>query len=318
MTPRAFASVVAVLLLQLGFVLSYVGAFHAPRPQHVRVGLVAPSQVAASSVDRLNALPGRPLAVRAVGGEQQAREQVRAGDLSAALVVDPSGTTDRLLVASGGGASTATAVEEVLARVERAQQRSATTVDVVPLQAGDARGLSGFYLVVGWMVGGYLVASLLGVVGGARPATPRRAAIRLAALVPYAVLSGLGGALVAGPLLGALDGHVLALWGVGALVVFAAAAATTAFQVLLGVVGIGVAVLLFVVLGNPSAGGAYQADLLPPFWRAIGDVLPNGAGTDTVRRVVYFGGAGTAGHLLVLAAWALAGTVVALLAATRR
>lgn len=313
-TPRAFGSVVAVLLLQLGFVLSYVGAFHAPAPHRIRVGLVAPGAPAAPYVDGLNAITGRPLAVRAVGSEQQARAQVRSGRLSAALVVHPS-RADRLFVATGGGASTATAVQQVLAEVERAQARSVATTDLVPLQPGDARGLTGFYLVVGWMVGGYLVASLLGVVGGARPVTSRRAAIRLAALVPYAVLSGLGGALVVGPLLGALDGHVLALAAVGALVVFAAAAATTALQVLLGVAGIGVAVLLFVVLGNPSAGGAYQADLLPPFWRAIGGALPNGAGTDTVRRVVYLDGQGIAAHLLVLAAWAVLGTLVALVGA---
>jgi hypothetical protein len=46
----------------------------------------------------------------------------------------------------------------------------------------------------------------------------------------------------------------------------------------IGIVGIGVAIVLFVVLGNPSAGGAYQLPLLPGFWRTIGDTLPNGAG----------------------------------------
>lgn len=317
-TPRAFAYVLAVLLLQLGFVMSYIGAFHDPTPHRIELGLVAPEQVASSSVARLNALSGDPLAARVVSSEQQARQQVRAGELSAALVVDPAGTTDRLLVASGGGASTVTAVEQVVGGVEQAQQRSATTVDVVPLQAGDGRGLSGFYLVVGWLVGGYLVASVLGVAGGAAPVTRRRAGIRLAALVPYAVLSGLGGALIAGPVLGALEGHTVALWWTGALLVFAAAAATTALQVLFGIVGIGAAVLIFVVLGNPSAGGAYQTDLLPGFWRGIGMLLPNGAGTDTVRRIVYFEGSGIGTHLLVIALWALAGLVVSLLAASRR
>jgi hypothetical protein len=47
-----------------------------------------------------------------------------------------------------------------------------------------------------------------------------------------------------------------------------------AFQVLFGVLGIGLTVLVFVILGNPTAGGAYQAQLLPPFWRTLGYVLP--------------------------------------------
>jgi len=205
-----------------------------------------------------------------------------------------------------------------MTQADASQHRTVQTTDLVPLQSGDARGLSGFYLVTGWLVGGYLVASMLGIAKGERPPTLRRIAIRLTSLLPYAVVSGLLGALVAGPWMGALDGHVLALWGLGALIVFAAAAATTAFQVLLGVSGVGLAVLIFVVLGNPSAGGAYQIQMLPWLWRTIGNALPNGAGTDSVRRIVYFGSQGIATHLAVIAAWAVVGTVISLVAARMR
>ncbi|MFD0534778.1 hypothetical protein ACFQY7_14470 [Actinomadura luteofluorescens] len=128
-----------------------------------------------------------------------------------------------------------------------------TVVDIRPPGPKDGRGLSSFYLVIGWVVGGYLAAAILAVAGGARPANARRTVIRLGALALYAVVSGLGGALVAGPVLGALPGHFFPVWGIGALVVFAAAAATAALQTLFGLVGIGLAILLFVVLGNPSA-----------------------------------------------------------------
>jgi hypothetical protein len=46
-----------------------------------------------------------------------------------------------------------------------------------------------------------------------------------------------------------------------------------AFQVFLGTIGVGLTLILFVVLGNPSAGGAYPAPLLPGFWRAISGAL---------------------------------------------
>lgn len=317
-TVRTVAMVVAVLLLQLGFILSYVGAFHAPKPRHITVGVVAPAQVSSSVLGGLDAVAGQPLSARAVPDEASARARIENGSLSAALVVAPSGTTDRLLVASGGGTSVVTAVEQVIDAAEAARHRTVDVVDVVPLQAGDGRGLSGFYLVVGWIVGGYLVAALLAVSRGARPATPRRAAIRLVAMVPYAVASGLGGVLVVDQGLGALTGHFLALSALGALLVYAAATVTMAFQVLLGVIGIGLTVLVFVVLGNPSAGGAYQPALLPPFWRALSGALPNGAGTDSVRRIVYFGSSGIGGHLAVIAAYAVAGLVVTLAACVVR
>ena len=214
-----------------------------------------------------------------VADEASARQQILDDTTSAALIVDPSGTTDRLLVASGGGTSVSGAVQAVITGVQTAQQRTVVIEDLVPLQPGDGRGLIGFYLVIGWIVGGYLVAALLGVSAGSRPATTRRAIFRLGALVPYAVLSGLGGAIIVDPVLGSITGHFAALLALGVLLVFATGAVTMAFQVLFGVLGIGVTVLVFVILGNPTAGGAYQAQLLPPFWRALGNVLPNGAGT---------------------------------------
>jgi len=115
---------------------------------------------------------------------------------------------------------------------------------------------------------------------------------------------------VVGPVLGALTGHLIALWWLGALLVFAVGAVTLAFQTLLGVIGIGITILVFVILGNPSAGGAYQPALLPPFWRAISSALPNGAATDTVRRIVCFGGYDITGHLIVLASYAVAGVII--------
>lgn len=315
-SARTVLLVLGVLLLQLGFILSYVGAFHAPKPQRIPVVVVAPAQVSTQLIGQLNALPSNPLSANAIADEAIARQQILDGTTSAALIVDPKGTADTLLVASGGGTSVAQAVEEVGQQVARQQKRALTVTDIVPLQSGDGRGLSGFYLVIGWLVGGYLMAALLGMAKGARPTTTRRALFRLFAVVPYAILSGLGGAIVVDQGLGALTGHFMALWWLGALLVFGAAAVTLAFQVLFGVIGIGVTVLLFVILGNPSAGGAYQPTLLPPFWRALSGALPNGAGTDIVRRIVYFGSQGIGGHLIVLAGYAIGGVVVALGAAT--
>lgn len=310
--PRTVWLIVGVLFVQLAFVFSYVGAFHAPKPHSVPVMVVAPEPIARRLAVRLNASPGSPLKVTVAPSRAAAVTRIKAAEQSAALVVAPASHTDQLLVASGGGAAVVTAVEKVARDAENAQGRQFTVTDVVPLQPGDARGLTGFYLVIGWIVGGYLVAAMLGIARGSRPANTARAAIRLGALALYAIASGIGGALIVGPLLGALTGHFIELAALGALIVYAAGAVTMTFQVLAGVVGIGLTVLLFVVLGNPSAGGAYQQSLLPGFWRTLSNALPNGAGTDSVRRIVYFSGQGIGGHLAVIGAYAVIGTVAAL------
>lgn len=318
-TIRAALLVLGVLALQLAFITSYVGAFHHPRPSEIPIAVSAPvAPVAEQSAKQLAALPGKPLDPRAVKDEATAVEQIKDREVDGALIIDPTGKTDKLLVASGAGASLPQALEEVIGRVEVAQGRAFRTVDVAPAAAGDGRGLSSFYLVVGWCVGGYLCAAILAISAGARPANAARAVIRLGALFVYALAAGLLGAVIAGPVLGALPGSIPALWGLGTLVVFAVGAITLAFQGLAGVVGIGLAILLVVVFGNPSAGGAYPYPLLPPFWKAIGPWLPPGAGTYAARSIAYFKGNDITGPLLVLSGWAVLGSAVTMVCAVSR
>jgi hypothetical protein len=313
-TLRSFTLVAGVLVLQLAFILSYIGAFHSPTPHRIPVAVVAPGAAAGQVAAQLDALKGAPLKARTAPSERRARQLILERTVDAAIVVDPRGGTDTLLVASASGPAVSSTAQQIAAGIEQSRHRQVRTVDIRPPAAGDGRGLSSFYLVIGWIVGGYLAAAILGVAGGARPANLRRTIIRLGALVPYAIVSGLGGAIIAGPVLGALTGHFWALWGIGALVVMAAAATTVAFQILLGMLGVGLAILVFVVLGNPSAGGAYPMTLLPAFWRAIGDWLPTGAGTTAVRNTVYFSGHATAQALGVLAGYAVIGSAVAVAA----
>ena len=315
MSPRTLLMGLGVLLLQFGFIVSYIGAFHHPIPHRIPVTVVAAhASVAGQVADRLNSLPGQPFRAKPGSSEGAARNALRADETSAVYLIDAAGCNDRLLVASAGGSSVSAAAEEIFTKIAQQQRRSIAVDDVVPVQPGDARGLSGFYLVIGWVVGGYLFAAVLGVAKGERPATFRRAVWRLAATVPYSVLSGMGGALIVGPLLAALNANFWAVSGIGALATLSAATVTVAFQTLMGVVGIGLTVIVFVILGNPAAGGAYQPALLPPFWRALSTVLPNGAGTEALRRITYFDGHSLHTSVIVLIGWIVAGTILTLAA----
>ncbi|MFF2539938.1 DUF3533 domain-containing protein [Streptomyces cyaneofuscatus] len=317
-TPRAALLVIGVLGLQLLFIASYVGALHKPKPTDVAFGVVAPQQMSQQLVSQLDGLPGGPLDPRTVSSEAEAREQIMNRDIDGALIVSPEGSTDTLLVASGGGTVLSSALERILTQVEAGQQRTVRTVDVAPASPDDFDGLSSFYLVVGWCVGGYLCASILAISAGTKPANRQRALIRTAVMAVYAVAGGIGGAVIIGPILGALPGSVWGLAGLGALVVFSVGMITLALEALTGIVGIGLAVLIIVIAGNPSAGGAFPLPMLPDFWRAIGPALPPGAGTWVARSIAYFRGNAVTGPLLVLSAWAVAGTALTLLLSMRR
>ncbi|MER5943117.1 DUF3533 domain-containing protein [Streptomyces sp. NPDC001928] len=317
-TPRATVLVTGTVILALLFIASYVGALHDPKPKDVPLGVVAPQVAAQQTVTRLQNLPDDPLNPRALPDAATARSQILNREIDGALLIDPASTTDTLLVATGGGRVLAATLESLVATLERSEARTLRTIDVAPADPQDANGLTSFYLTVGWCVGGYLCASIMTISSGSGRPTTRRSVIRLIVMALVAIVTGLGGALIVGPILNGLPGSIAGLWGLGALIVFAVGAATLAFQAIFGLAGIGLAILVVVILGNPSAGGALPPPLLPPFWRDIGPALPPGAGTWAARSIAYFEGNDVTDSLLVLSAWAAAGIVVTLLAGTLR
>ncbi|HLL33816.1 MAG TPA: DUF3533 domain-containing protein, partial [Streptomyces sp.] len=136
-TPRATLLVLGVIALQLLFIASYVGALHNPEPKDVPFGVVASQPVARQTVTRLERLPGSPLDPRAVADEATARKQIMDRDIDGALVLNPAGTTDTLLVASGGGTVLATALEHLTTTLEKAERRTVRVVDVAPASPKD-------------------------------------------------------------------------------------------------------------------------------------------------------------------------------------
>ena len=154
-TARTVLLIVGVLLIQLAFVLSYVGAFHHPAPHQIPVAVVAPSQISGHVVTELSGLPGRPLSATAVPSRAVGLTLLRHGSTSGVFVVDPAGKTDSLLVASGGGSAVSTAVEDVFTQVEKAEHRTMAVTDAVPAHpatAGDFRAST-------WLLAGLWAAT---------------------------------------------------------------------------------------------------------------------------------------------------------------
>jgi hypothetical protein len=245
---------------------------------------------------QLSALPSDPLQATSVASPAVGIARLRTRTTDGVLEVNPTCSTDRLILASASGVFAATAVTAVLGDAERHSGRHLAVTDIQPPAPGDHGGLSAFDLVVGWMVGGYLVASILGMSSRARAANVVRASVRLAGIAVCATITSLLGTLIVSSWVHALPSQLIGLWWLGALAVFAAAAFTTALMALAGTVGIGLAVALLVALGNPSEGGAYV-------WP-----LP-GAAVDAARGIAYFGGTNITTDRLVINGYAGAGHV---------
>jgi ABC-2 family transporter len=303
-TPRAVALVLLpALVLMLAFAFSYVGAFHDPTPHHVPIAVVGPASLTA----QLNALPGDPLDARQASSRADALAQIDDREVYGAY--DVAG--NRLFVASAANRATAVALETTFNRIAAAQRRPAVRVtDVKPLPPKDPNGTAAFYAVIAWVFGGYIGATLIGLVGSARSASRKRGAARIGALAGFGVVAGITSVVVLRVCFGVFSGHVLALCAIGALTVFASAAATAGIQAAAGPAGTGLVILEFVILGNAASGGPFARPLLPGLWRTIGGVLPPGASVDLARAALFFDGARIAGPILVLVGWALLGAAL--------
>ena len=173
-TPRAVTLVLLpALVLMLAFAFFYVGALHEPTPHHVPLAVVGPPAVAA----QLSRLPGDPLDARQASSRADALSQIDDRKVYGAY----EAATNRLFVASAANRATAVALETTFDRVAAAQGRAAVRVtDVKPLPPGDPNGTAAFYAVIAWVFGGYIGATLIGLIGSPRSSSRRRAGARIA------------------------------------------------------------------------------------------------------------------------------------------
>ena len=304
--PLLIVALAVVLLVQAAFVLSYVGALHAPKPHGVPFGVVGTSSVPVAVGKQFS------LKLTQYSGESAARTAIDHRKIMAAFVAGPAGA--KLIVAPAAGPAVASALGSAFTTAAGAFGQKVAIVQVHPLPSGDSGGIASFLVVMALIVGGYLASTITMAYGGS--ATRHG---RLAALACVAVFGALLTDTFAGPVIGAVPtSKFLVLWGIFTLVMMAVAFATAALQTVLGAAGTLVVVVVLVIFGAPAAGGAVPSAFLPTFWRVLGPYLPAGAGTSTVRNTIYFDGNGITRSLLVLAAYLLVGAFVVIVIRQRR
>ena len=297
----AVAALGVVLVVQALFVVSYVGALHAPRPHDLPFGVVGPPALADAVGTRFS------LRTTRYADEAAARRAIDRRKAYGALVTSAPGM--KLLVAPAASNSTAIALTTAFTAAAAAGGRQLTVVQVHALPSGDRSGSVPFLVVMALVIGGYLSATIATTVAG--PATHGRR--RPAILAGVAVIGSFVTNLVAGPVIGAIPSdRFFVLWALFAFVMLAVAWAAAALQALFGPVGTLIVIVCFVIFGAPAAGGTVPSAFLPDFWSTIGPYLPPGAGTTAVRNTIYFDGHAIGHALVVLGVYLVAGGAILL------
>ena len=294
-------------MLALGFVFvsSNVAANHEPRPHNLPLGIVGPPPVVAAVTGQLNRNAPGAFAVRAYGTPAAARTAILHRSIYGALTPGPPPV---LLVANAASSFVAALLQKTFQAAAHAQGQRLTVRDLAPLPRSDSTGGTSFSATISLVIVAILGTSMIYLATRKRTLT-----VRLTALVILAAGAGVLTALATNVIVGAFPAHFLAVWGVAALFVLSMAMPIAAFQVLLGLPGTAVGLLVFVVVGNPAAGGSTAPQLLPNPWRDISQALPPGAAVTAMRDVVYFQGYGAAGALITLGAYAVLGAIAAVM-----
>jgi hypothetical protein len=301
-TRRIAALVLAVAVTQAALALLFAWPAGRSAMHHVPIAVAGPAAVAQAGARSLEAHPRGAMSVTLLPDLAAARAAVRERRVYGAVVIEDQGL--RLLIASGASPMIAQQIVQAVDTVQaQAQGTSLQIEDLAPNPSRDPRGL---------VPGTALLAVLLSAVGGGALIflRLRTTTDRMLGLLGLAVLGGAATELMLHNVLGALTGSILAEGGVLSLVVLSASAATVAFGVLADLAGTALAAVLVIAVGYPISGATSAPEITPAPWDMVGRLLPAGAGSTAIRDVAFFGGAGAAMPLLILAAWSLVGLVV--------
>jgi hypothetical protein len=299
--PWRQLTIIAVLLPLMIVLAVLAFAWPAARiaPRHLPVGIVGTGRASEQVLTGLDRSDPGGFDVHRYADEASARAAIQHRDIYGAFAVSRGGIT--VLEASAASPS----VAQLLGTVGQHLGSSRPAVsDVVPLSAGDPRGLVLPSALLPMTICGVIMASVIGLVLGFRPAWRQ-----IMALIVVSAAAGLGAYLIAQGFLGALPHEAVATWAALSLIVLAIGATTAGLIALIGAAGLGLGILLMIFIGNPFSGVTSAPELLPAPVGTIGQWLPPGAGASLLRSTAYFGGHGAAGHLTVLLVWIAAGLV---------
>lgn len=303
-TQSTRSKYVTLVLFPLGMVVMMMSimtsSMYQPTPRELPVAVAAadPAQAQQMIAGMEQKMPGMFdfQATTPADAEGLVADRTVVGAYVLPSADNPSAT---LVTAGAGGMSQQQVVTSVFTQTAHQQQVPLVGKDVTPLTADDTMGTVSMYLSIGWMMAGFLVIVVM------RQAAPFMMPLRK--LVPviagWAVLMSAWIWVIAGPIVGAVNGHAWQLIGVGAVAIAATALFTTVFVRLFGMLAILPVILLVMFLGVPASGGGLSIYLAPDVFRTLHDVLPMPAAVESIRSILYFGGDGVGGHLATFLVW---------------
>jgi hypothetical protein len=285
------------LAVAIAFVTVFLAALHHPAPHGLPVTVVGPQRSVTAVEQALDRQQPGGFRFVACPDAASAAHAVGTRDLYGALDLSRPGAAQVTLAGANGSGVTQTLTTAFTGAAQHLGV-PATVTDTAPLPSGDSRGLAVFYYVFGLALCSFLFAMAFH-----QSASGASLLVRLTVPLLFAVVGGALLTAVADAGFDVVAGHPWKVAAMSAAISYGVAASTIALTRLFHGLGIGLAGLLFIVIGNATSGGALNWHYLPGGWRWISQMLPTGAGVSGLLDVQYFDSRHLGPLLLVLALW---------------
>ncbi|ROO87924.1 hypothetical protein EDD29_5572 [Actinocorallia herbida] len=294
-----FAGLIPFLLVMM-LVSVYTTSMHAPTPRDLPVAVVGAGGQATVLADSFNAAENSPVEARVVATVPEAESLLQRREISAAFQPPTrQGGPAVLYTAQTAGMSQASMMQATFTAIAAQQGFQLEHRELAPLPPEDGMGISALMILTGWVLAGYMVVTMVSH-GAPEVFTLRRMPVFLAV---WAALMSFVVWFLADVVIGAVGGHAWQMLGLGWATIFSVGLAQSFITRLVGGLGAIFGVLILLYLGVPASNLSMPVKAMPGFFEWLHGVLPGPAAGEALRSILYFGGDGVSGHLLVLALW---------------
>ncbi|WP_405599699.1 hypothetical protein OG741_19815 [Streptomyces sp. NBC_01410] len=300
---RALVALAIAAVMQCLFTANYISSAHEPVATDLPIGATGHSPILTAAQKNLS------LKVTLYPDESAVKDAIDQAKIYGALIPGPTSTTLLVVPTLSDIAPLDLAGNFEVAAKKLGQPLHVQQYAPHPLAKKDPFGLVESLMLIPLLVGGYMGATMLRATTGTSVGR-----WRLPALAGFAVLAALlVNVVVCFWLKGYPAPKFWIVWPILSLIIAAVAVVAAVLQKLLGAAGTLVTVIVVMLFGNPSSGGANGVPYLPAFWRAIGPYLPPRNAYILLRNSIYFDGHGTTQALIVLLLYLVVPAVALLL-----
>ncbi len=286
-------ALVVVAVMQCLFAINYTTADRNPVASNLPFGVVGSSALVAQVQRHMS------LKTIQYPNEAAVHEAFDQAKIYGALVA--ASKTDTLLINESASEYAPYPLLTNFAAAAMAQKAPLKVQTSNKPPSGDSGGVIPSIVLIALLISGYVASTALMSVTGTATG-PRR----VAGLVVFSLVAGLVLDLISGAFAWGWPIHQFwPVWAIMALVILTAALVASVLEKLLGALGTFLTIMVMILFGNPSSGGAVGVPFLPSFWRNLGPFLPPRNGLTAVHNTMYFNGHGMTQAVVILGVYAV-------------